>query len=1175
MSFLRRTLQIGVSAALAALSVSGQTVTNLYLLPNLSSTSPVTTSFRTDPFTVLNSFTVQPGASFLLLHPNGQKLYSVARSGFETLWVLDAANPANVSKKQSLGQAEAALFSPTGTRLIVVAGSVHVFDTSNDTLLSSVATPGGTLTDAAVSLDGSRAFILAPQTNRLYAFDLNTNSFTGTPVTVPGQSTGVAVGPDGLVYVSTVNLVQIIDGRTMTVVKEIQLNATPTKLAFTPDGRFALAGNRTPVTGSSVLFFDLQNQRLEGSIPNINTIIDRIVFAAGNRFYAVSTQNASLYEITISPLNINPPSFSGLGQINNVTDIVVSHEVPNARFMFIATPGSIYRIDMTANPGLGAGQVAIPAQPGPLVYVAPQTTGTPTVLLTYNNTQTTTPGGTYRPIRARVTDSQGRPLFGVNVVFTSDNSAVQISGATATTNVLGYAEATVTAPATPGTFTITATAGPGPNAPTGTYILTSSTGSTGGGGATGKSLRIVSGHAQLVGEQFLLTEPLVVEVLDNTGKPVVGQTVTFTLANGFGTMATSTNTGVAIPNLTCSGNTCTATTDDKGRASVSFLASGVPPGSSFSQQTIAAATAEATVNFIITTYLTVLPGGTGQAPQPFVERIKPVERLLVGQTGTVLKEAVQIRIVAAAGVQVGQPIPNVALRAETENQDPLLGPTAVCEGDGNVALSDSTGLATCNLKIGGRLGVVPLKVNIGGAIGLGGTSILLEVRPGPPAALRIIQGNNQNGASGVRLPLAFVAEVTDSSGNTLPGQSVTWEVATPNSITLSNVVSVSDSNGRVSALGTLGTVPGTNAVRVRIGNIVQNFNFTVNIQITQLNLISGSNQTVLVNQAFQPLVVEVRDERNAPVAGQTVTWTLVSGSANLSSTSATTDSSGRATIGVTAGNQAGAVTIRANLGNLTQTFTLTVRPPGPVFNANGIVTTARNQPGVSPCGMATIFGSNIAPGVNGVLYASSYGIGGLPLTVNNVEVLFGTVQAPIFALTNSGGAESIVVQVPCEVAAPGRVAVTIRIPGATATVENVQVFRAAPGIFETVPGPGQRAYAAVIRPDGSYVTPANPASRGETVQVAVTGLGTVGMSVTNRVGLGNQTITTPIVVGVNDAGVRIVAAYYATSLIGVYWVAFEIPADATPGTYRNLAIAAESPTGELIFSNPTTIAAIQ
>jgi len=467
-------------------------------------------------------------------------------------------------------------------------------------------------------------------------------------------------------------------------------------------------------------------------------------------------------------------------------------------------------------------------------------------------------------------------------------------------------------------------------------------------------------------------------------------------------------------------------------------------------------------------------------------------------------------------------------------------------------------------------------VNIGGTQRLGGSTINLDVRPGPPATLRILQGNNQSGNPGQRLSLAFLVQVEDASGNILPGQTANWEIVTPNSLTLSNIVTVADANGRVSALGTLGSIAGQNQLRVRVGNIVQTFNFTVNLTISNMLKTGGDGQTTGINQPFaQALGVEVRDERNNPVPNQNVIWSVVSGVANLSGGTVRTDANGRSSVTVTAGSSAGTVVVRASLGNLSQTFTLTVRPPGPVFNATGIVTTARNQAGVSPCGLATIFGSNIAIGVNGVVNTNFLGVGALPTSYNNVEVLMGGIASPILALSNVGGAESIVVQAPCELA-PGRTSVVIRIPGAQAQVDNVQVFRGAPGLFETPASGSQRAYAAVVRPDGSYVTPTNPALRGEVVLAAVTGLGqTTPAASTNRVGNGSQQVAAPLVVGVNDQGVRIVSATYAPGMIGVYWVAFEIPADTTPGLYRSFAIAVDQGNGELVFGNGSSIAAIQ
>jgi uncharacterized protein (TIGR03437 family) len=150
------------------------------------------------------------------------------------------------------------------------------------------------------------------------------------------------------------------------------------------------------------------------------------------------------------------------------------------------------------------------------------------------------------------------------------------------------------------------------------------------------------------------------------------------------------------------------------------------------------------------------------------------------------------------------------------------------------------------------------------------------------------------------------------------------------------------------------------------------------------------------------------------------------------------------------------------------------------------------------------------------------------------------------------------------------------VSGGSTNVSGVPVLRTQPGIFETDPGNGVRRYAALQRPDGSWVTAENPARRGEVLKALVTGLGSVTPATdTNRAGLAGQLVQAPMIVGVNDAGVRLVSAEYAVGMMGVYVVAFEVPLDAATGQYRSLAIAAEGLNGELVFSNSSAIAAIQ
>jgi uncharacterized protein (TIGR03437 family) len=57
-----------------------------------------------------------------------------------------------------------------------------------------------------------------------------------------------------------------------------------------------------------------------------------------------------------------------------------------------------------------------------------------------------------------------------------------------------------------------------------------------------------------------------------------------------------------------------------------------------------------------------------------------------------------------------------------------------------------------------------------------------------------------------------------------------------------------------------------------------------------------------------------------------------------------------------------------------------------------------------------------------------------------------------------------------------------------------------------------------------------------------------------------------VIVGVNNAGVRVISATYVPGSIGVYQVTFEVPSDTATGTRLNLALALADSTGNLIFA---------
>jgi uncharacterized protein (TIGR03437 family) len=138
------------------------------------------------------------------------------------------------------------------------------------------------------------------------------------------------------------------------------------------------------------------------------------------------------------------------------------------------------------------------------------------------------------------------------------------------------------------------------------------------------------------------------------------------------------------------------------------------------------------------------------------------------------------------------------------------------------------------------------------------------------------------------------------------------------------------------------------------------------------------------------------------------------------------------------------------------------------------------------------------------------------LSLAGIGIAVNGIPAPIYWVSNTAaGGEAVAFQTPCEVS-PGSAMVAVTYNGGTKSIPNVSVAALQPGIFETIIG-GKR-YAVLLHvSDGSYVTPDNPARRGEQLKMFATGLGPISpTTVTNRVGLGGQTPSAIITAGLNN-----------------------------------------------------------
>jgi uncharacterized protein (TIGR03437 family) len=798
--------------------------------------------------------------------------------------------------------------------------------------------------------------------------------------------------------------------------------------------------------------------------------------------------------------------------------------------LFVITAnGQLYKIDIATNTFVGP--LTAPAN-GLLSFAPPPITNPASTLLPINGTQTLAPGSSSLPVRVRAVNVEGVPVTNVPITFTTEAAGVTLTNVSATTDLYGFAQATVNIPATltAGVVTVNATA----SGQTTSFALTVSGANPGPGPGPEPSaggLKIVTGQGQVTSVGYPTNQLLTVKFVDPTGKAVSDVPLTWTISQGTGALGSASTV-----------------TDANGIGTASFSNFLVQLGVGYATSVVSVAAGTETVNFIVTTVPNLPNGGRGEA-QFFLR--KPVDRVIAARAGETLPGAIEVGI----GSLLGGGIPNIGMRLEAVTAG---GPTATCR-DG-VPLSDASGILTCDLIAGPVVGETELRAFIGETAIY---TFTLRVTPGLASSVRILAGNNQSGSTGQALTANLSVQVADAGGNSLAGQTVNWEVVTAGTATVTPATSTTDENGRASTRVTLGQQPGLVQIRARAGTANVTFSLTAQAAASGLAVTTGGGQSAPAGAAFTPITVTLTNGAQ-PIAGATIQFTLQSGSAQVPAT-AVTNANGVATINVTAGTTPGPVVIRAAYGALSQNINLTVNAPGPVFTASSFVNAAGYQPGISPGAIAVINATGIAKDIRGSVTPQSI-IGPLPTTLAGVEVLFNNTAAPIYSVSNINGQESVIVQVPFETT-PGNAAVTIRVAGSgSTTVSNVNIQAVKPAFFDFVDTNSTR-YVVALRPDGTYITAANPARRGETVRVFSTGLGqTTPVASTNRAGVRDQNVNALVIAGLNNEGVRLVSAKMVEGSVGVYVVEMEVPANATTGASRPIAIAVAGPDGALGYA---------
>ena len=1214
--------------ALLALGAGAALANNVVVLPTFNSTTGSSTGnaivFSGSPLAQVASFPASTEGLIVLSRPTNQagdvKYYVVGRS---TIQILNGAF-AQIGPTINLSQtATAAAMSPDGRRLLVVAGDLKVYNTETDTLVqpgqTGILDVGFNPEDIAISQDSRRAFVISSGAQRVTVIDLvNTTTIGQIPLPglIAGQGT-IAAGPNGMIYVTALDRVLEIDPRgtnfdSSSVRRQFPplTGARVGKLHFTPDGTRALAVNHAPQSGQLLFLFNLDFRAAGVSSVATNEpglggfLFDKIFIGENNRAFvttaSTSAQPRKLFAVTLPdpPLTgaqIGPPTlteafFGSLGNIPIVDSIAFSGERPNASRMFVSAPLSIltsaatntlYVVNLaTANV---VSQITLTDLPGSIHFSVPASTVTGDPAggrVPINGAQPNlSTGARSLPFGVRVIGTSGQPLFNFPVTFTTTTPGVTFDGpVTVNTNANGIALITMVAPATAGDVTVTAAAGNFSAAFTFTVgTSTPGGGGTPGGGTPGQAgIAVLAGEGQIAKDGDVTGKPIVIEVRDASGNVVPNIPVTWTVTQGRG--------GFESGNVTEQEQQRITTTDARGRSENRFRAGFLPNDQSFATNVVTITAAGSTATVFTTTIRTLTNDGN-PAPFPSAVILTPeVEPYsIVGKTGQTIPGAIRLRVNASTGpgnpaiphIGISVRVPGEEGKPETDN-DPTRGPAVSC-GPKNIALTNDEGVAVCDLMITGRVGSTRMILSIAGFTE---RTIILRVDPGEPSRLTKANGDNQAANANETLLAPLVVTLDDGGGNVLPGHTINWTVIS-GSATLSgqqSTTTVTNSAGQASMTVRLGTQPGAVQIRATAVGGSQpsvTFNAQVRVTVAALTKVSGDLQTAFTNTNFStPLVVEVRDTNNVAVSGQTITFAVTSGNATLTSNTAVTDSNGRALTQVRAGANAGPIVITAIIPTLpAATFTLTAQLPGPIINSLDFFNAASGERGaVVPGGLYTVVGQGLAPDLRGCVTANTV-LGQWPTRLNGIEMQFGSTLAPILNVCNLNNRQSVTFQAPFDLAPGGVAAVTVRVGTGSSVINSVQVLDLQPGVFETVDGQN-RNYAVAIRPNGSYVTPENPARYGEVIRIFITGAAQVTPGATTGVtGIPGQSIVAGVVVGLNDTGVRLVSATYMENMVGVYEIAFEVPQGTAPGAARPLGVLMVRPNGQFVFpSNAPTIA---
>ena len=298
-----------------------------------------------------------------------------------------------------------------------------------------------------------------------------------------------------------------------------------------------------------------------------------------------------------------------------------------------------------------------------------------------------------------------------------------------------------------------------------------------------------------------------------------------------------------------------------------------------------------------------------------------------GVAASVAKQDLSDNQIGTVGVALGRPV-GVIVRDAFGN--PVQGVSvSFAPANGSSvqpvsATTDASGMASTSWTMGTVAGQMNMNVTAGSLAPL---AFVATAKAGPPAQLSK-SGDEQFGTAGKPLAQPVGVTVRDQYGNLVEGASVSFAAGQGSSA--SPTSANTNASGVATTSWTMPTSVGVVNMSVTVASLpAVGFVATsqADVPVSMEKIASGDNQVGATGSPLpQPVSVVLRDQYGNAVPGYMVSF-AASGDGSASPASMPTNADGQAISTWTLGSNAGAQTLVASYGSLSQTFNATANAP--------------------------------------------------------------------------------------------------------------------------------------------------------------------------------------------------------------------------------------------------------